>query len=206
MDNILDLFSNHPVLLWMLLAVSLTIAFSQLFLKKNYRLMVLLISLLNCAIYFLYIAKQEQRWQKLNEDMFRTYQLGEKEKSLEIAKQLLEIARANFSSDSVRTVESVHHVGWLLVNSKRFKEAESYFDESIAGYLKLDPNFPDDHHLVCTHGVGNERALLGLVYKHTSRPELARKFYLEALEHYRRRCPSFPQYQAEMTNALGGLP
>ena len=111
----------------------------------------------------------------------------------------------NFPADSVRTVESVHHVGWLLVNLGRYKEAEPYFDESIPGYLKIASTLANDHFLVCPHGPGNEKSLQGVVYQATGRTKLAEQFYREALEFYKTRCPGYPQYQKEMTDALAGL-
>ncbi len=157
------------------------------------------------ALWLVFVVRQERRWAGDSARMFSTFYAGDREGSLAIARELLATARASYPPESQRVVESFHHVGWLLIHTGRAADAEPYLDTSLAGYQRLNSTLPDDDPLICTHGIGNEKSLLGFVYQQTSRFELAERMYREALDHYERRCPAYPQYRAEMTGALTKL-
>ncbi|MFN8390454.1 MAG: hypothetical protein U0136_09210 [Bdellovibrionota bacterium] len=199
-----ELLQYHPELL-ALIPANLILPLFALVLRNKMVQLLALVCLLISALDILKVSRFERDWAAQMAEMHEQFEAGNRATSLGIARHLLEIARAAFPEDSPRVVEGVHHVGWLLVHNDRAPEAEPFFKESLTGYEHLDPALPNDHDLVCTHGVGNERSLLAYVFEKTGRRDLADQFYQDALAHYRARCPKFPQYQTEMLNALENL-
>lgn len=200
----LEIGPYHIELYWITSLIGLIIIIAAC-LKQRWVFRTILALVLVFSIALLFLTETEQNWESLTHQMYASHRTGNKELSLHTARQLLALAEQQYPDDSTRMAESLHHVGWLLVDLRRYKEAETYFDKSIPLYEQLDPHYPDNHSLVCTHGVGNDKSIQGQVYEMTGRLTLAEQFYTEALEHYRKRCPGFPQYHDEMTRALARI-
>ena len=162
------------------------------------------IVLIVVIILALQIAKhsQEKEWQRLTNIMFASHKARDKEEALRAAECLLDIARSRYAETHIRYAESVHHVGWLNWDLKRYTKAKRYFNESLRLYTEIERQGAVPPGLM---GAGNEQSLLAGTHEALGEFEVAEQYYLQAIVYFQKRYPQHGWYLKSIMNNLAGL-
>lgn len=163
---------------------------------------VIILSIL--TILAIQIAKyaQDWEWRRLKSSMYASHQAGDKDEALRSAEHMLDIARSRFPTTHLRYAESVHHVGWLNWDLKRYTEARRYFQESLRLYTEMESQGAVPPGLL---GAGNEQDLLAGTHEAQGEFEVAERYYLQAIVYFQQRYPQHGWYLKTIMNNLAGL-
>lgn len=192
---------DHSVPLVVVASAALLVVSMVLKLRRWIRTVIVLSVVIILAIHISKYA-QESEWQRLTSSMYATHKAGDKEEALRIAEGLLDSARSRYPKTHLRHAESVHHVGWLNWDLRRFATAKRYFDESLRLYTEIEKQgvVPPG-----VHGVGNEQNLLAGTHRALGNFETAEQYHLLAIVYFQKRYPQHGWYLKTIMNNLASL-
>ena len=163
---------------------------------------VMILSIL--TILAMQIAKlaQESEWRRLKSSMYASHQALDKEEALRAAERMLDIARSRYPMTHLRYAESVHHVGWLKWDLKRYTKAKRYVRESLRLYTEIERQGAVPPGLL---GAGNEQNLLAGTHQALGEFEVAERYYMQAIVYFQQRYPQHGWYLKTIMNNLADL-
>lgn len=128
----------------------------------------------------------EYQFNDTTRQMFSLHRAGDKDSSLAKARLLLQISDQHLAELDIKRIESIHHVGWLLWDQKRYREASDLLEQSLILYKRKDQTewfLPQYLRKLPpgVHGSGNEHYILADIYSNLGDFELADYHYQQAL-------------------------
>ena len=191
----------QSVLLVVVACAALLVA-SLVFKPRRWIRTVIVLSILTILAIQIAQYAQDWEWQRSKRNMYASHKAGDKEEALRSAERMLDIARSRYPTTHLRYAESVHHVGWLNWDLKRYTEAKRYFQESLRLYTEIESQGAVPPGLL---GAGNEQNLLAGTHEALGEFEVAEQYYLKAIEYFQQRDPQHGWYSKTIMNNLAGL-